>query len=268
LASPRFIGPLLLLLAGGACWFAPEASVDALAVRAPLPSSSSTFGATEQDAGGETETASDGASSLDTSLLDPWSLAAREDGDACRAELKASGYRFQAAPEKSQPDKSGCGMPHAVMVIRGPTGILYDPPITVDCSLARALGSVEKIVQEEADTHLQQKIVKIGNVGGYACRPRNFRKGASLSAHAFGTALDLTSFQPMRGATTVIDRDFDEQPRSTEAQDARRRFLRGVFSRLRRHEADLTYVVGPGFNANHHNHFHLDRGGWKFWIDR
>ena len=66
----------------------------------------------------------------------------------------------------------------------------------------------------------------------------------------------------------MIARDYGETPRSTPARDGRRRFLRAVYGRLRSHEADLTYTVGPDFNRAHHDHFHLDRGGWKFWLER
>lgn len=200
-------------------------------------------------------------------LLDAWSLNAREDGDACRAELKSAGFKFSSLPDQKAVDKNGCGIPHGVIVMKGPTGIVYDPPIMVDCTMARALSSIERIVQEEAESNLRSKIGRIANLGAYACRPRNYRKGASLSAHAFGSAIDVSAFHPVKGAPAIILRDYPESPRSTVAQDERRRFLRAVFQRLRR-EADLTYAVGPDFNAIHRNHFHLDRGGWHFWTQR
>lgn len=201
-------------------------------------------------------------------MLDAWSLAAREDGGACREALKAEGYGFQAYPDKEKPDRTGCGIPHGVVVVRGPTGIRYEPPITVDCTLAKSLAGFERIVQEEAATHLHGAITKIGNLGGFACRPRNSRKGASLSAHAFGSAVDVSSFHPAKGTPAIIARDYVEGGKSTAAQDERRAFLHAVYTRLRSHEADLTYVVGPDFNRAHHDHFHLDRGGWQFWFTR
>jgi hypothetical protein len=200
--------------------------------------------------------------------VDAWTLASQEDGDKCRADLESAGYRFRAMPAKKAPDKSGCGIPNAVIVWRGPTGIAYSPPIDVDCSMARALGSFETIVQEAAEAHLHSRITKIGDLGGFACRPRNSRKEASLSAHAFGAALDVASFQPERGPVVVIARDYAEASRASPAREGRREFLRTVYARLRNHEADLTYVVGPDFNASHRNHFHLDRGGWAFWFHR
>jgi hypothetical protein len=201
-------------------------------------------------------------------LTDNWSLLAGEDGAACRESLKTAGFRFQALPDRSEVDRSGCGIPHGVVVIRGPTGIVYEPPVTVDCTLARALASVERIVQEEAEDKLHSRIVKIGDLGGYACRPRNFRKGSSLSAHAFGSAVDFASFHPARGEAAIIVRDYADVPRSTLGREARQRFLHGVYGRLRSRESDLTYAVGPDFNPVHKNHFHLDRGGWYFWFHR
>ena len=200
-------------------------------------------------------------------LLDAWSLNAREDGEACRAELKAAGFKFSPMPDQKAVDKNGCGIPHGVIVMKGPTGVVYDPPIMVDCTMARALSSIEKIVQEEAETNLHSKIARIANLGAFACRPRNYRKGASLSAHAFGSAVDIAAFHPAKGTPAVVLRDDPESPRSTAAQDDRRRFLHVAFQRFRR-EGDLTYAVGPDFNAIHHNHFHLDRGGWHFWTHR
>lgn len=201
-------------------------------------------------------------------LVDAWSLAAKEDGGTCRDVLKAEGFKFSALPDRDTPDKSGCGIPHGVVVYRGPTGVVYEPAITVDCALARALGSFERVVQEEAGTHLGQPISKIGNLGAYACRPRNSRKGASLSAHAFGSAVDVAAFFPRKGTPAIIARDYVDKAGASADREARQRFLKSVYTRLRRHDADLTYTVGPDFNASHRDHFHLDRGGWYFWTHR
>lgn len=203
----------------------------------------------------------------DPPLLDSWSMNAREDGASCRAELKAAGFKFSSLPDRSAVDKNGCGIPHGVIVTRGPTGIAYDPPVMVDCTMARALSSIEKIVQEESETHLHSKIGRIANLGAFACRPRNYRKGASLSAHAFGSAIDIAAFHPVKGTPAIVLRDYPDNPRATAAAEGRRNFLHAVFRRFRR-EGDLTYAVGPDFNAIHRNHFHLDRGGWHFWTHR
>ncbi|HVH41033.1 MAG TPA: extensin family protein [Labilithrix sp.] len=257
------VGAAGSLLTGAACFPAPAPvgtqvtrNVEAIAVVASADGHS-----------GERGDPAPAGDPQEPPLLDAWSLAAREDGDACRSNLSAAGFKFRALPDKPRADTSGCGIPHPVIVSRGPTGIAYDPPIMIDCTLARALVSVERILQEEATAHLQTRIVRVANLGGYACRPRNSRKGNSLSAHAFGSALDVSGFYPAKGAPAVVARDYAEPKRSSPAQDDRRRFLHAVFGRLRR-DADLTYAVGPDFNASHRDHFHLDRGGWHFWFHR
>ena len=251
--------------------------------RASSSSASSSSSSAASSATTDTRSASAGPSALPPSakhaiveeaesepekMLDAWEIASQDDGAVCRETLKSDGYKFQALPDRKDRDRSGCGIPHGVVLLKGPTGIVYDPPITIDCTLARSLGGVEKIVQEEAEQSLHSKIVRITNLGGFACRPRNFRKGASLSAHAVGSAVDLSIFHPKQGEPAIVDRDWDEKERSSTARESRRSFLRAVYTRLRRREADLTYIVGPDFNAIHHNHFHLDRGGWAFWFQR
>ena len=272
ITSTRFIlaGVTGLCLSGASCFSSPGPRLRPMPVYSGGPRLASSKESLSGQRDGVEHAGAASANAVTTAeepLLDTWSLAAREDGAACRDALKSAGFEFRSYPDKTQPDKSGCGIPHAVVVFRGPTRIAYDPPITVDCSLARALESVERIVQEEAETHLHSRIARIGNLGGYACRKRNYRKDASLSAHAFGSAVDVASFHPVKGTAAIIVRDYAEPKRPSPGQEDRRNFLHAVFRRLRR-DADLTYAVGPDFNAIHHNHFHLDRGGWHFWYHR
>ena len=108
-----------------------------------------------------------------------WENAASVDGDACRAALTERGYRFSSATDVAKPDAQGCGVPHGVVVRRGPTGVTYAPPLRVDCSLALKLEDVERIVQEEATTHLKSPVVRIRNLGAFACRKRRSRLNGS-----------------------------------------------------------------------------------------
>src|SRR5688572_22304976 len=65
-------------------------------------------------------------------------LSGKADGAACRAALRDAGVRFRALPDRDAPDRRGCGVPHGVVVTRGPSGVSYGA-LTIDCSLALEL---------------------------------------------------------------------------------------------------------------------------------
>ena len=110
--------------------------------------------------------------------------------DLTRAALRAAGVRFSAMPDRAVPDARGCGIPHGVVVTRGPTGIVYDAPLVIDCSLARQLPAVEAAIQDAATAHLGARITRVGTFGTFSCRPIRGWSG-NLSEHAFGNAIDL-----------------------------------------------------------------------------
>jgi len=189
-----------------------------------------------------------------------WEHVASVDGVACRAELASEGVRFTSLADVAAPNRVGCGVPHGVVVTRGPTGIAYAPPLLVDCSLARELASVERIVQEEADRHLGTPIVRIATLGTFSCRHRRGRWEDTLSEHSFGDAADLASFEPKKGRAIAIARDYEL---GKTAFGPRASFLRAVYARLRG-ETKLTFVLGPEFNPEHRDHFHID-SGYRWW---
>lgn len=193
-----------------------------------------------------------------------WSHLAETDGAACRAALKESGVKFQPMPDQKAPSaKTGCGIPHGVVVSKGPTGIVYSPPLVVDCSLAAALPTIEAVIQDEANRHLGSPITKVTTLGSYSCRNvRGWKE--RISQHALGNAIDLASFQPKKGKAASVVRDYKRggaEPTSKEGV-----FLGAVFRRLWS-DADITRVLGPDWDAAHRDHFHIDRGirWWKMF---
>jgi hypothetical protein len=192
-----------------------------------------------------------------------WANASSTDGAACRAELKALGVKFTNVADHDHPDRRGCGIPHGVIVTRGPTGITYSPALLVDCSLAATLPEVERIVQDAAGRHLGAPIVRIDTLGTFACRHRTSMWGGDvLSEHALGLAVDIGAFVPKKGRAVSVVRDYELGAADPKAPGA---FLRDVYWRLKR-ESDLSFVLGPEYNEAHRNHFHLDRGlrWWTF----
>jgi hypothetical protein len=205
-------------------------------------------------------------------LSPQWLNAANVDPVACLAALQATGAKYRVLPPQDKPDRKGCGVPHGVLVMRGPSGIAYTPPLWVDCSFATELASIEGVIQDEARDQLHTSIRGIDTLGAYVCVTRagpfttRYATKPAISEHSFGLAFDLRAFTPARGREITVLKDY-EKGTDTPAQP-RGTFLHNVAVRLKR-ETGLTHVLTPDFDADHANHFHLDRGlpfGWWWRI--
>jgi hypothetical protein len=195
-------------------------------------------------------------------------LSGKADGAACRAALHKAGVRFRALPDQGAPDQQGCGVPHGVVVTRGPTGVSYGA-LLIDCSLALELVRAERALQAEAKATFGKPLARVETLGSYHCRPKRggpSSPDAPLSEHAFGNAVDLAAFVGP-GWRASVARDY--RPELSEPTTREGKFLRRVQARLRR-DTSLTRVLGPDFNAEHRDHFHLDAGPrwWPFSLPR
>src|ERR1043166_875168 len=81
---------------------------------------------------------------------------------------------------------------------------------------------------------------------GYECRNRNRATSGHISAHSFGIAIDVASFELANGKALLIKPDGDT--RAQAAITAIRTAACGWF----------TTVLGPGSDAAHSDHMHLD----------
>ncbi|WP_437288842.1 extensin-like domain-containing protein [Sorangium sp. So ce406] len=189
-----------------------------------------------------------------------WNHIAAAAGADCRDALKSTGARFQPIPDTQKPNKKGCGIPRGVLLTRGPTGIVYSPPLQIDCSLALRLVDIERVIQEEAEAHLGSPITRVSTLGSYACREvvgRMRKWSEGLSEHSFGNAFDIARFTPKRGRAISVLRDYvlyGNDPSTREGH-----FLRSVTRRLRADGA-ASRVLGPDFDASHRDHLHVDCG--------
>jgi hypothetical protein len=103
-------------------------------------------------------------------------------------------------------------------------------------------------VQPAALAWFGQGIREIRTAGTYACRRRNHNPGARLSEHAFGNAIDVMGFVLADGSTVTVKGGW----RGNQQEQG---FLRDVL-----HGACLRFktALGPGADAMHYDHFHLD----------
>ena len=102
-------------------------------------------------------------------------------------------------------------------------------------------------VQPAAELYFGTTVTDV-RAGTYSCRTRNHQAGAKKSEHAFGNAIDVMSFVLSDGREITVLKGWRGDP--TE-QD----FLREVFIGACGH---FTTVLGPGADAFHYDHFHLD----------
>ncbi len=184
-------------------------------------------------------------------VVNDWKLSAlRRDREACLRALDQSSVEFEVVTD--QPIDNGCGWQNAVRIteIDGATMA----PVTLTCPAAAALVMwVIHEVQPTARKHLQQQVSRIAHFGSYACR--DIRSGAGLglsrrSEHATADAIDISGFQLEGGETVTVLRHWSNP-------GDRSGFLRAI------HRSSCRYFrvsLGPGANALHENHFHLDRG--------
>jgi hypothetical protein len=119
---------------------------------------------------------------------------------------------------------------------------------TLGCPVTAATEAwLSETVQPAAWLYFGSPVVELDS-GSYACRTRNSQRGARLSEHAFGNAVDVMSFTLADGRRITVAQGWRGEP-------AERDFLREVFVGAC---GTFTTVLGPGSDAFHYDHFHLD----------
>jgi hypothetical protein len=120
--------------------------------------------------------------------------------------------------------------------------------VTLGCPMIpRVYAWLLETVQPAAELYFGTEVTDI-RAGTYSCRTRNHQNGAKTSEHAFGNAIDVMSFRFSDGREIAVAKGWRGEPIEQD-------FLREVFVGACRH---FTTVLGPGSDAFHYDHFHLD----------
>ena len=128
--------------------------------------------------------------------------------------------------------------------------IAVDKTLTIDCPMVPALEAwLNSIVEPDAQTRFGQRVATVNVFGAYSCRPIDNMAGAQLSEHAFGNAVDVAGFTLADGREI----DFVHDWKTTDSQEAA--FLHEAHAGACQY---FTTVLGPGADAFHYNHIHLD----------
>jgi hypothetical protein len=145
-------------------------------------------------------------------------------------------------------EKNGCGVAAPVsleaVILADKRRIELDPHPVLRCDVAAE--AARWIAQDviPAIENGNSRVTRITGVGGYECRARNRAPGGHLSEHARGNALDITSVVFADGHVfTLASRTNDLTPATNLRDSACARFAT---------------VLGPGADAAHESHVHLD----------
>ncbi len=169
------------------------------------------------------------------------------DRSLCEQALTSSDLDYVALPDNTP--QPGCPIENAVR-IRG-SAVRFNAPFMATCPLAAAYALFERHgLQPAAQAVFGQPVVRIDHFGSFACR--NIARSNRRSQHASANALDLAGFRLQDGTRITVARDWT-------GDDDKARFLRQVKSGA----CDAFRItLSPEYNAAHHDHFHVDMGGF------
>ena len=162
-------------------------------------------------------------------------------------EVRATSY---IKPARKIREKGACGMnqPYRISMIDA-GNVDLSSEVVIGCSMIPAMELwLRQSVQPNAFAMLGTVVAEVETLGTYNCRTRNNRRGAKLSEHAFGNAIDVAAFRLADGRVISV---LDDWHAGTDES----RFLREVH---RGACATFTTTIGPDGDRHHADHFHVD----------
>ncbi len=172
--------------------------------------------------------------------------------EACLDRLKAAGFTFEPVTPHAASNPACVidtpvklrGVPVASRL--GATVRLPQEPMLA-CRFAERFGHfISDLAAPLIAARLSFELKGVRTGPGYECRNRNRAAKGHISAHAFGIAIDVAAFELANGKAVPIKPDGDA--RGQGAVSAIRTAACGWF----------TTVLGPGSDAAHAEHMHLD----------
>jgi hypothetical protein len=158
------------------------------------------------------------------------------------------------------PDRDGPGACGAVDLVRLDEIVMPDghsvkvtPGATLACPMAEAVARWVRLDIGAASDALGSRIAALSTADSYNCRTRDHVAGAKISEHATGNAFDVGSVTLDNGDTVALTGEsapvaFTARVRETAC-------------------ARFTTVLGPGADAAHAHHIHVDllqrRSGYR-----
>lgn len=142
---------------------------------------------------------------------------------------------------------AACGISDPVRLTKV-AGVELNTPAVLDCHTARTFADwLEKDADPAARSILGGKIEKVWMMGAYSCRSRNSQKGARLSEHAFGRAIDVGGVWLSTGKRITVQQNW--------GKGSAGKFLRRIWKAAC---GPFKTVLGPDGDRFHQDHLHFD----------
>lgn len=135
----------------------------------------------------------------------------------------------------------GCGVADPVRVT-SVAGVRLSPPATLDCPTARALAKWVAVGLQPALG--RNGATEMTVAADYVCRSRNSVKGAEVSEHGRGKAIDIAAVSLADGKSLTVTRNFRTLRPAYKVAC-------GIFAT----------TLGPGSDGYHEDHMHFDTAG-------
>jgi len=166
---------------------------------------------------------------------------------ACRNRLKRLGVTFRDIPAINS--GKGCSIPYPIEVTRLSGGIEILPAAKLNCQITDAFAQwVKQELAPAARLRYLSGVSSIRQLSSYSCRTMNSKRGAPMSEHASGNAIDVGKINLNNGQTIDVRKPgfFSFREKSllkTVRNDSCKYF---------------NTVLGPGSDVHHKDHFHFD----------
>lgn len=159
---------------------------------------------------------------------------------------------IRGAPVAPVPGKiSGCGI-EAPVRITAIGDVTLSRAATVDCTTAKALHTwVEQGAKPALAKH-GGGLASLRVAASYACRTRNNQKGAKISEHGKGRAIDISAMG-LRDGTQITVLNHWGAPKYAKAFRQMHKAACGPFGT----------VLGPNADRYHKDHFHFDTARYR-----
>jgi hypothetical protein len=127
--------------------------------------------------------------------------------------------------------------------------VALEPKATLACPLvANVEAWFMESIQPAAMSWFGSPVIEVKQISAYSCRTMNGQPGAAISEHAFGNALDISTFRFADGRELKVRDGWKGRP---EEQG----FLRTVHAAACER---FSTVLAPGADAFHYDHIHVD----------